>query len=82
MIYLRIYVIPGDASQRDNLMFHRIVGTNISLNGLKTLATRNEREYTQGYVFTERPIRINEVVVVQVSNCSIIIYFLKASSEA
>ncbi|CAJ0951782.1 unnamed protein product, partial [Mesorhabditis belari] len=50
----------------DLLQFHRVTGRHVTLNGLRTMATRSEQEYTQGYVFTERPIRFNEKVMIQV----------------
>lgn len=50
----------------DLLLFHRVTGRHVSLNGLRTMATRSEQEYTQGYVFTERPVKLDEKVLIQV----------------
>lgn len=33
---------------------------------MRNIATRSGSEYTQGYVFTERPIRNNEKIVIEV----------------
>uniref|UniRef100_A0A6F7PS48 Neuralized n=1 Tax=Haemonchus contortus TaxID=6289 RepID=A0A6F7PS48_HAECO len=50
----------------DSLRFHQMAGRHISLNSLRNIATRCGSEYTQGYVFSERPIRNNEKVVIEV----------------
>lgn len=46
--------------------FHRTRGRNIVLSADKMVATRVETEFCQGYVFTARPIRIGEKLIVQV----------------
>uniref|UniRef100_A0A1I7XNM9 RING-type E3 ubiquitin transferase n=1 Tax=Heterorhabditis bacteriophora TaxID=37862 RepID=A0A1I7XNM9_HETBA len=53
------------SSSLDTLRFHQMTGRHVSLNAMRNIATRCEQEYTQGYVFTERPIRNNEKVVIQ-----------------
>ena len=50
----------------DQIRFHPFHGRHINLHNDRTVATRMMQEYTQGYVFTERPVNINEKVVVQV----------------
>lgn len=46
--------------------FHRTRGRNVQLSQDKLIATRVETEFCQGYVFTARPIRIGEKLIVQV----------------
>lgn len=46
--------------------FHRTRGRNVHLTQDKLIATRVETEFCQGYVFTARPIRIGEKLIVQV----------------
>lgn len=46
--------------------FHRTRGRNVQLTNDKLIATRVETEFCQGYVFTARPIRIGEKLIVQV----------------
>lgn len=46
--------------------FHRTRGRNVHLSPDKFIATRVETEFCQGYVFTARPIRIGEKLIVQV----------------
>lgn len=46
--------------------FHRMRGRNVVLSPDKLIATRVETEFCQGYVFTARPIRIGEKLIVQV----------------
>ncbi|XP_055315208.1 protein neuralized isoform X2 [Sitodiplosis mosellana] len=46
--------------------FHRTRGRNVHLSQDKLVATRVETEFCQGYVFTARPIRIGEKLIVQV----------------
>ncbi|PIC16029.1 hypothetical protein B9Z55_022781 [Caenorhabditis nigoni] len=49
------------------LRFHHIKGCHITLNPFRNIATRDQAEYSQGYVFTERPIKNNEKVMIQVN---------------
>ncbi|CAJ0575665.1 unnamed protein product, partial [Mesorhabditis spiculigera] len=66
----------NDANVRNNLggveldllQFHKITGRHVNLNSIQTMATKNPHEYTQGYVFTERPVRLNEKVVVEITH--------------
>lgn len=46
--------------------FHRTRGRNIVLSSDSLIATRVETEFSQGYVFSARPIRIGEKLIVQV----------------
>ena len=48
------------------LSFHPAIGPNISLNGSSTIAWRHEDEYSNGYVFTNEPVRNGERIVIQV----------------
>lgn len=48
------------------LPFHRVCGRNVIMNSERTVATRAETEYSHGYVFSSRPIRPGERMVVQV----------------
>ncbi|CAL4128279.1 unnamed protein product, partial [Meganyctiphanes norvegica] len=48
------------------LPFHRVCGRNVKMNNERTVATRAETEYSHGYVFSSRPIRPGERMVVQV----------------
>lgn len=57
------------------LRFHNAVkGVNISLEGDDTVACRKHGEYYLGYVFTERPIKIDEKIAIMVDND---IYFIQ-----
>lgn len=46
--------------------FHRMRGRNVMLSADRTVATRYDNEFCHGYVFTARPIRIGEKLIVQV----------------
>ena len=48
------------------LPFHRVKGRNVKLNNDRTVATRQETEYSHGYVFSGRPLRPGERLVIQV----------------
>ncbi|KAG7167465.1 protein neuralized-like [Homarus americanus] len=48
------------------LPFHRVRGRNVRMNNDRTVAARTETEYSHGYVFTARPLRPGEKLVVQV----------------
>ncbi|GJQ88156.1 putative zinc ion binding protein [Trypoxylus dichotomus] len=45
---------------------HRTKGRNIRFNSNRSVATRVDTEFCQGYVFTGRPLQIGERIVVQV----------------
>ena len=45
---------------------HPLVGRNILLNQDRTVATRVENEFCQGYVFTQRPIKYGEQFIIQI----------------
>lgn len=46
--------------------FHTVHGANIRLSNDRTVAIRDEAEYSQGYIFTSRPLTCNEWLVVKV----------------
>lgn len=46
--------------------FHRTRGRNIVFSADKMIATRDETEFSQGYVFTGRPLCVGEKLIVQV----------------
>ncbi|KAK7080117.1 E3 ubiquitin-protein ligase neurl1b [Halocaridina rubra] len=48
------------------LPFHRVRGRNVRMNNERTVATRTETEYSHGYVFSARPLRPGERLVIQV----------------
>ncbi|CAH1390082.1 unnamed protein product [Nezara viridula] len=48
--------------------FHRVRGRNIRLSTDRTVASRLETEFCNGYVFTARPIQLGERLVIQVLN--------------
>lgn len=48
------------------LPFHPIRGRNIKFSADRTIATRAETEFCQGYVFTPRPIKIGERLIIQI----------------
>jgi len=50
------------------LAFHRTCGKNVRLNSDMTIAARTNPEYSQGYVFTARPVELGERIVIQVLN--------------
>ncbi|CCD67842.1 RING-type E3 ubiquitin transferase [Caenorhabditis elegans] len=56
-----------DDSGKRPLRFHYVKGCHITLNPSRNIATRDQAEYSQGYVFTERPIKNNEKVMIMIS---------------
>ena len=46
--------------------FHTVMGRNVCLSSDKTLAVRLVEEYCNGYVFTSRPLRCGERMVIQI----------------
>lgn len=53
------------------LQLHSLVGRNINLSQDKTVATRVDNDFCQGYVFTQRPIHYGEQFIIQIlKNCS------------
>ena len=48
------------------LHFHHIRGCNVRLSNNKCIAERNSNYYTEGYVFSQRPLNVGEKLVVQV----------------
>ncbi|KAL3095397.1 hypothetical protein niasHS_007496 [Heterodera schachtii] len=49
------------------LRFHNTKGVNVYLQHDETVAVRKHGEYYHGYVFTERPIKVGEKLVILVS---------------
>lgn len=45
---------------------HPLVGRNVVLTQDRTVATRVENEFCQGYVFTQRPIKYGEQFIIQI----------------
>jgi len=50
----------------DPISFHPVCGRNVILSSDRNVATRIQDEYCNGYVFTHRPIRPGERLVVTV----------------
>lgn len=50
------------------LPFHRTIGRNVRLSNDRTIASRRDTEFSQGYVFTGRPVQLGEKIVIQVSH--------------
>ncbi|XP_022905558.2 protein neuralized isoform X1 [Onthophagus taurus] len=48
------------------LALHRTKGKNVRFNSSRSVASRVDSEFCQGYVFTGRPLQIGERVVVQI----------------
>lgn len=48
------------------IQFHRTRGGNIRFSSNKCIAERNSNYYSQGYVFSQRPLNIGEKLVLQV----------------
>lgn len=48
------------------LPFHPVRGRNVKFSSDRTVATRAETEFCQGYVFAPRPIKIGERLIIQI----------------
>jgi protein neuralized len=48
------------------LQFHPVVGRNVVLTHDRTVASRVDNEFCQGYVFTQRPIKYGEQFIIQI----------------
>lgn len=48
------------------MQLHRTRGRNVFFNGNRSIASRIDTEFCQGYVFTARPLQLGERVVIQV----------------
>ncbi|GAB6023292.1 hypothetical protein CHUAL_008101 [Chamberlinius hualienensis] len=48
------------------LPFHSVTGKHVRLSNDRLTATRDQSEYSQGYVFTERPLRCKEQLIIKV----------------
>ncbi len=51
---------------RQPLQFHPTKGRNVILEADRTIATRSENEFCQGYVFLNRPIKFGEQFIIQI----------------
>lgn len=56
----------GPLSQLSPMPFHRVVGRNVFISHNGRVASRSDNEFCQGYVFTARPLRIGETIIVQI----------------
>lgn len=68
-----IHTRPGSLAVSQNesnglvpIPFHRTKGRNVMFSSDRLIATRADTEFCQGYVFTARPIRIGEKIIVQI----------------
>jgi protein neuralized len=48
------------------MQFHPLTGRNVVMTQDRTIATRVENEFCQGYVFTQRPIKYGEQFIIQI----------------
>ncbi|RWS15902.1 protein neuralized-like protein [Dinothrombium tinctorium] len=48
------------------ILFHRTKGCNVRLTNDRCIAERNSSHYCQGYVFTQRPLNLEEKLVFQI----------------
>lgn len=48
------------------ILFHQTTGRNIILSHDRRIATRVDTEFSQGYVFTGRPLRIGEKIIIKI----------------
>ncbi|KAG5674642.1 hypothetical protein PVAND_004596 [Polypedilum vanderplanki] len=48
------------------MQFHQLTGRNVVLSHERTLASRVENDFCQGYVFTQRPIKYGEQLIIQI----------------
>jgi len=53
-------------SQFQQLAFHSSTGPNVTLNGDRSIVWRHDDEYSNGYVFTEQPVRLGQRFVIQI----------------
>lgn len=58
---------PPINNNNGRLRFHSVKGNNVVIQNNGTTAVRKHGEYYLGYVFTERPIRIDEKIVILIS---------------
>lgn len=49
------------------MQFHYAIGRNICLSSDRTIATHLSEDYCNGYVFTSRPIRPGEKLIIEVA---------------
>lgn len=50
----------------DPVQFHQTRGCNVRLSSNKCIAERNSNYYSEGYVFSQRPLNVGEKLVIQV----------------
>ncbi|CRL00620.1 CLUMA_CG013880, isoform A [Clunio marinus] len=48
------------------MQLHPLIGRNVVLTQDRTIATRVDNEFCQGYVFTQRPIKYGEQFIIQI----------------
>ncbi|XP_018321350.1 protein neuralized isoform X2 [Agrilus planipennis] len=63
--------VPSLRYQPANLNFvpvplHRTKGRNVKFNSNRSMASRTDTEFCQGYVFTPRPVQLGERMVIQI----------------
>lgn len=58
--------MPMGVVRLSPMQFHKTKGRNIRLSSDYLLASRMDTEFCQGYVFTARPIRLNEQIIIQI----------------
>lgn len=56
----------GPLSQLTPMPLHRTKGRNVFISHNGRVASRSDNEFCQGYVFTGRPLRIGETIIVQI----------------
>lgn len=59
--------IDFSGAQFTPLTFHTVRGKHVALTHAYTVAERHAGEYACGYVFTSRPLALNEKIVIQVA---------------
>lgn len=60
------YLPYGSLTQLVPMPFHRTKGRNVYISQNRCIASRNDNEFCQGYVFTGRPLRIGETLIIQI----------------
>lgn len=53
-------------AQINPIAFHSTAGSNIRFSSNRSVAVRNSLSSNQGYVFTERPLQVNELLLIQI----------------
>lgn len=60
------HMLYGPLSQLSPMPFHACKGRNVFISHGGRVASRSDNEFCQGYVFTARPLRIGETIIVQI----------------